>query len=755
MKGHVLPRAALVLTFFLGILSFVPGQDAGVRRFALFVGANDGGDDRVTLRYAVSDAARVADAMFSVGGVQPGDSRLLRDPDGATIDRTIQWIAREADRAKGEVRRVEFLLYYSGHSDEQGLLLGNERYYYRDLRNAIESVRADVAVAMLDSCSSGSFTRLKGGYRGQPFLIHDTADMTGYAFLTSSSDNEASQESDEIGASFFTHYLVSGLLGAADTTRDGRVTLNEVYQYAFAETLSRTAGTVAGPQHPAYEIQLTGAGDLVLTDLGQANAGILLEPRVSGRVYIRDHDRGRIVAEFEKYRGDSLEIAVPAGRYRVELRSADGMSVAAVTTLSGGSTPVASGDFSSMRLERNRLRGDRSGQDGSLERIRDSAVDAVETVGRVTAAAFSGGDPGSPHFVPADPSTLTREPLVIDVLPGTRLVPNPSAPEGTSIHHLVFGLLAAESGYTDGLMLSVGMNIGTGVTRGIEASYLGNIRRGRVHGIQQATVFNIHSGEIRGIQSSSVFNITDGNVWGIQGASVFNVVDGEVRGIQGSGFASIAGYQVQGVQAGGAFSMSPRIRGVQAGAVTLADDVRGVQLGAVNMANSVRGAQIGVVNLANEVNGATLGVLNLVRFGIHDVSLTLDDRGGSWLAFQNGTETLYTIYQLGLRQGNLESDNVEILSAAGLGTRIWSGTIHLDADLSAMVQASGPQVFPSFRITGGLRLGRRFAVIGGVRFDGLLLFNGQEPEEAHSGRSFTVLGDGIEVFPHVFGGIKI
>jgi hypothetical protein len=56
-------RAVLTLTLFLCVLMLVSGQDAGVRRFALFVGANDGGDDRVTLRYAVSDAARVADVI--------------------------------------------------------------------------------------------------------------------------------------------------------------------------------------------------------------------------------------------------------------------------------------------------------------------------------------------------------------------------------------------------------------------------------------------------------------------------------------------------------------------------------------------------------------------------------------------------------------------------------------------------------------------------------------------------------------------
>ena len=66
-----------------------------------------------------------------------------------------------------------------------------------------------------------------------------------HAYLTSSSEDEASQESDQIGSSFFTHYLVSGLRGAADASDDDLVTLEEVYRYAREETLTRTASTFA------------------------------------------------------------------------------------------------------------------------------------------------------------------------------------------------------------------------------------------------------------------------------------------------------------------------------------------------------------------------------------------------------------------------------------------------------------------------------------------------------------------------------
>jgi len=79
--------------------------------------------------------------------------------------------------------------------------------------------------------------------------------MKGDAFMTSSSANEASQESDAIRGSFFTYYLVSGLRGAADMIHDGRITLNEAYQYAYNETLSRTEKTMGGTQHPNYDIR--------------------------------------------------------------------------------------------------------------------------------------------------------------------------------------------------------------------------------------------------------------------------------------------------------------------------------------------------------------------------------------------------------------------------------------------------------------------------------------------------------------------
>lgn len=765
-----LPTVLGVILFgcisLLGVAAQSDG--AGVRRFGLYIGANDGGRERVRLRYAVSDAARLSEVMTRVGGVARHDAILLEDPSSAEITRAIAGFRAQVEREGAGARRTEFFLYYSGHSDERGLLVGEELLSYRELRQAIETVDADVAIAVLDSCSSGSFTRLKGGRRVAPFLLDDSAQMSGYAFLTSSSDDEASQESDEIGASFFTHYMVSGLLGAADSTRDGRVTLNEVYQYAFAETLSRTSATFAGPQHPSYDIQLTGAGDLILTDLTAHRSRLELDGDVAGRVFVRDEATGRLVAEFEKYPDAPLSVALAAGRYRVEVRSGSELLVASATLGEASVAVVGSRDLADAELERNRVRGDETGA-STFDEIRRRAQDAVARIG---AAVEQHQEPDSLRS--EIPSLAARQerhpaaPVVVDVIPGIRVFPREPAQPG-DVHNVVLGVPIAEVNHTDGIAASLGIIFGEGDTNGVETSYVGSIRRGRVRGVQSGSLFNVHQGRISGVQSGGIFNMHDGDLDGVQSAGIFNLTDGQVRGVQAAGVFSMTGYGVSGVQVAGVFNAAPRIRGLQASLIATAEEVDGAQVGLLNVAGDVRGVQLGLFNFAEDVDGVTLGLLNIVRFGVLDFSIVFDDRSTTWFSLQHGTEWLYTIYQIGVAEGNDEAEEPIVGSAIGFGTRVWNGPIFLDLDLSARVQSRDGsdaesdegfdygwlRPFPSLRVSGGLRLGPRIALVGGVAFDARLDMLNQESFPTHSGISFKAFGEGMTVFPHVFAGVTL
>ena len=233
--------ALLIIVMWLA----APAESA-MRRLVLAVGANNGGVDRELLRYAVTDAETFVRVLEEMGGLDPADVLLLRDPDLAAFQRGLHELQRRVSAANRRGDRLEVLLYYSGHADEEGLLLAGDHLDYPQLRRELGVASADVHIAVLDACASGAITRTKGGQRQQSFLIDESFDMRGYAFLTSSSADEAAQESDAIRASFFDYYLVSGLRGAADVTGDGRVTLNEAYQFVFAETLARTTGTTVG-----------------------------------------------------------------------------------------------------------------------------------------------------------------------------------------------------------------------------------------------------------------------------------------------------------------------------------------------------------------------------------------------------------------------------------------------------------------------------------------------------------------------------
>ena len=139
--------------------------------------------------------------------------------------------------------------------------------------------------------------------------------MRGHAFLTSSAETESAQESDRIRASYFTHYLISGFRGAADLSGDGRVTLNEAYQFAFSETLGRTVDTSGGAQHPSYDINLSGTGDVVMTDVRQTTATLVLGEDLDGRFFVRN-DAQELVVELYKPFGRKIELGLEPGVVR-------------------------------------------------------------------------------------------------------------------------------------------------------------------------------------------------------------------------------------------------------------------------------------------------------------------------------------------------------------------------------------------------------------------------------------------------------
>lgn len=316
--GFLLAWSTAVLLFLkVGIAAAEPS------RFALVVGNNRGSERRASLRYAERDATRVADLLESLGGFPRNNMILLNGSSPRDVYAAMDRIDRIALKAMQDgAGRTLLVVYYSGHADGTSLELGQDKLPFIELRKRLKESRATTKVLIIDACQSGGITISKGGRAGPEFDISltDALDTNGIAILTSSAPGERSHESAEIGGSYFTHYLLSGLRGTADYDGDKRITLGEVYHYAYAKTVVETSRTVAGTQHPTYDYQITGRGFVVLTDLDAGEARLGFEPDLSGQVLVAEEPSGELVAEIDKKPGRSRLISLSSGSYSITVR---------------------------------------------------------------------------------------------------------------------------------------------------------------------------------------------------------------------------------------------------------------------------------------------------------------------------------------------------------------------------------------------------------------------------------------------------
>jgi hypothetical protein len=357
-------RLLLCLVYSALVVLVVLREPAGattnapsLRRFALVVGSNNGGGDRIRLRYAGRDANNIATVLRQLGGVSDGDMTRLDEPSIQDIDRAFDALVKRVADERKKGQRIELVVYYSGHADETGILVDGTRYEYARLRQRIRAVPADVHIAIVDSCASGSFTRIKGGTKLPPFLRDSSNQVQGFAFLSSSSEDEDAQESDRIGASFFTYFFVAGLRGAADRNRDGKITLTEAYQYAYEQTLGRTQNTSHGPQHPAYDMHLSGTGDIIMSDLRSTESALVFPLALKGRITLVDKTTSRVVVEVTKDAGEPLSLALPSETYSVHVENSNGEFVATVTLENAGEVSFDQGALRRAKPEETIARG--------------------------------------------------------------------------------------------------------------------------------------------------------------------------------------------------------------------------------------------------------------------------------------------------------------------------------------------------------------------------------------------------------------
>jgi len=172
------------------------------------------------------------------------------------------------------------LLYFSGHGvrDEFGALYLAVRNTNRErlrstaiksdfIREAMDQSRSRRQILILDCCNSGAFAQGTKAEIGGSIGTAQAFEGTGYGriVLTASDSTQFAWEGDkvigqDITNSLFTHFLVKGIEGEADRNGDGKITVDELYDFAYERVVEQTPKQTPGKW--SYKQQ----GDILLRE---------------------------------------------------------------------------------------------------------------------------------------------------------------------------------------------------------------------------------------------------------------------------------------------------------------------------------------------------------------------------------------------------------------------------------------------------------------------------------------------------------
>src|SRR5512138_1689062 len=229
-------------------------------KYALVIGNTDYGDPGLAKLTApgkdAKDFARVLEAK-AICAFDKVDV-LLNEPEP---------VVREAIDGFFDEKKPDDLLvlYFSGHGvrDEYGSLYlavrNTNRLRLRAtaiksdfIRESMDQSRSRRQVLILDCCNSGAFAQGTKAATGVSIGTASAFEGTGYGrvVLTASDSTQFAWEGDkvigQIDNSLFTHFLITGLEGDADQDGDGRITIDELYDYAYGQIVKVTPKQTPG-----------------------------------------------------------------------------------------------------------------------------------------------------------------------------------------------------------------------------------------------------------------------------------------------------------------------------------------------------------------------------------------------------------------------------------------------------------------------------------------------------------------------------
>jgi hypothetical protein len=200
------------------------------------------------LRYTDDDAYRIYAFLKSPEGGALDDSqiRILIDEDATKHN-----IVKAMEKTFGQAGPNDLVfLYFSGHGLKGSFLPFdfdgyNNKLFHTEINHLLDQSPAKYKLCIADACHSGSLLAMRSGEKQPPILLSYYESLAkaeaGTALIMSSKSDETSLESSGLRQGVFSHFLIRGLKGEADTDGNKIVSVQELFDFVRSNVRNYTA----------------------------------------------------------------------------------------------------------------------------------------------------------------------------------------------------------------------------------------------------------------------------------------------------------------------------------------------------------------------------------------------------------------------------------------------------------------------------------------------------------------------------------
>jgi hypothetical protein len=252
-----------------------------IQQKALLIAVQKYDDPRLSLAVTLQDSNALKKTLVERAGVPLGNLTLMNDEATPEFRPTLGNVRRELKAFLDDAKPSDHLLiFFSGHGfiheGQTFLVLADfdVKNYQKtglpasEVREALTQCRAAVKFLVLDCCQAGGEKSLPDPSLVETELVAKGLELQrvpGCVVLASCQAQEKSYEWPERRQSVFTYWFCRALEGGADKDADGKITADEVYEYAY-ERVTKTVSQMLGgrSQTPVRQV---GVGVVGVTEV--------------------------------------------------------------------------------------------------------------------------------------------------------------------------------------------------------------------------------------------------------------------------------------------------------------------------------------------------------------------------------------------------------------------------------------------------------------------------------------------------------